>query len=341
MLLKFMFFSILFFLNSASVCASFDLQSNTATYNSNNGFLTVFHSDFNVTDYKAYPQKFKLGNVVINATTKFESGLLKVFVLNKNEVNQQNGLSTTGILSNALSMDHGAVFRSYRPPNSINVVLESQSNAKKLNVSVTGLIPTIQIDEMSSNVNQVEGENKSITITLKGKNLDTGDFEVRELNSHQKYVLSKNKINATVIIQIPTNNTNVKRIYTFVLYLNGQETTQKVTIEVLPFQKEITKPDEKPVVPPDNETVKPKDESIKKEENVTNNNDPFNNNNQDNNIQEKEENHISSDEKVIAKDDSLSSEKNGNHSYNLFYILCVLLSTFLIIIVLIHFKKKK
>lgn len=227
--------SLLLCLNIPMTSAAFELETNSATYDSNTGILTIFHSSFTNGDYTATPSKMKLGGVALAGTYEFKTGALRVFIRNKDEVNRQADYTKTGSVQDGLFLAEGAVKHQYRPPNSVNIVIESSSKEKYLDVAATGLRPKMTIDRFISNSTQVNGSGGEVTLTIHGSNLSGNLFKVQLLHSSVEYNLNVTQTTATVRVRCVENHMEISRIDTFVLFINGFESDKRVSVTVKPI----------------------------------------------------------------------------------------------------------
>lgn len=300
LIIGFIFISM-FLNNILIVKAAFDIGATTASYDSNSGVLTIYDAAFtnidNQNTFSATASRMKLGNVTLSGSCKFNNGTLKIFVNNKSSVNQQSAFTTEGTVSSGLGMERGAVMHTYRPPNSINVVIDSPSNAKSMNVAVIGLRPSMKIHNFVSNVNTLEGEG-DVTLRVNGENLNVASFSVYDKYTNKTHAMKVDATSATITLARPKNTSKTSREDVFVLYVNGVENYQRVSVTVNP-QKTNTDSNPPSVTNPDSGNSSSNGNS-----NNINNGSP---NAGNSNIDNPNTKNSSSDESVLGNDSEMPS----------------------------------
>lgn len=326
------------FFNITKAKAVFDLEMNMATYDSNNGLLIIYHSDFNKSyseKYLAHLSKIKLGDVSIQGTYQFHEGMLKIYIRNKDVVNQQSGFQQTNILSKKLSLEKGAIIKSYTPPGGINVVIDSPSNEVLFDVNVTGLKPKISIDKMKANISTLASTGGNVVFTVSGENLQTANFKINNINSNTTYHLTGTSTMLTAVVPVLPNSLTTSRKDTYVLYMNDVETNKMIEITVLEHKKEennnsgndSSNTNKPPVNDNSNDDKNEENESPiitnpdEKEENNGNTNDE----NSDANLKDQNETSAEDKEPVINQENHEPDLKKENSSYFIILIISVIL----------------
>lgn len=269
-------FITVFLSYSVDTKAAFDITGSTVTYDSNNGLLMMQDPMFSKIDYQnrfvSHAEKMTLGNITLSGTAEFSDGVMRMYVLNKNAVNQQTQFTTTQTVGNGMNLQIGAIDHVYKPPNSINVELVSASNARFLHVNVIGLRPVMKIHDFYSNVSTVDGEG-NINLNVSGENLHISTFSVYAHHTDKTHTMNVTSTSATVSVHMPANTSNRSRTDTYTLYINGQNSMREITVNVSP--KKIP-PVEKPQDPTDggsndNDVTTDDDQNINQGDNQGNN----------------------------------------------------------------------
>lgn len=366
----------IFSLCTMNVSAAFDVDSTAASYDSNTGWLIIYDNEFtdensNYTQrFKTTFSKIKLGNMPVKGNAYFNDGFVKVVLTNscREEINKNQDFIQTHLVTNQLILEDGAFVKTYTPPGGINVVVDSYSRKKVLDVNVKGLKPKMKVSSFTSSKSTIENSGGNVSFYVNGDNLDIASFYIKKDSFEEKYDLDVIKSRASTTINILENKNNQKRVDTFVLYINNVETDKKIDITVQPSNR--TQDDttdienDKTPLPENNDNsnnINDSNANITKPDqgnNITynNSNTPVDNNesNSSNVITERDNQSDSSNNKDIIDNSNIIEDKIDNHkkvsdnkqidnnkSNNFSYILLGCLSLFGIVFSKVLYDKYK
>lgn len=243
----------MFFSHPLSVRAAFELNDTTASYDSNSGILTINDTRFTKKDYSANVSKMRLGDTALIGAYDAKDGSIKIYLRNKNVVNQQASFTTTGAVVSGLHMGEGAIIHSYTPAGGINVTIDSPSYERNLTIDVVGLRPVMKIQDFKSDVTSIEGEG-SVVITVIGENLDVASFSIYDQYTKTVHPMTVEKTKATIRLYRSVNLSSSSRTDTFSLYINEMDSMRSLNVTVYPKKQA---PQEKP---PETPQEKPSEE---------------------------------------------------------------------------------
>lgn len=213
-----------------SIYATFNINANSASYDANTGILMIYDSQFTSKGYSAKIDRMSIGGIPIEGEYEFNDGFVKIFVHNRNAVNEWNNFSNN--TSSLLSLDGGAIIYTYTPPGGINVVIDSPSIETKLTMSVTPLSKPFKLNSFTTSLTSIPVTGGSFTLTASGSDLNNANLTVLDTDTSTIYFLSKDNNSATTNITLPENTTNNILNKKFILYINGNQTNWNITISV-------------------------------------------------------------------------------------------------------------
>lgn len=170
-----------------NVSAAFDVDSTAASYDSNTGWLIIYDNEFtdensNYTQrFKTTFSKIKLGNMPVKGNAYFNDGFVKVVLTNscREEINKNQDFIQTHLVTNQLILEDGAFVKTYTPPGGINVVVDSYSRKKVLDVNVKGLKPKMKVSSFTSSKSTIENSGGNVSFYVNGDNLDIASFYIK------------------------------------------------------------------------------------------------------------------------------------------------------------------
>ncbi|MEG0736598.1 MAG: hypothetical protein RR441_07000 [Longicatena sp.] len=223
-------FICMFFIHIETTHAAFNISA-SASYDANTGVLFVYDAQFTGRS-TARPERMLIGNVRLNGSYEFNDGVMKIFVRNKDEVNQQNSFDVNS--TSTLYMEYGAVVRIYAPPGGINVVMESESNTASIGLGITMLRPKVSLENFMANNTSFSSKGGNISLSVVGKNLDKVSLKIYSSYNATFYPLSNGSNGATLQYSIRENKTQQSRTDVFTLYINDQPTNWVIHANIDP-----------------------------------------------------------------------------------------------------------
>lgn len=223
-------FICMFFIHIETTHATFNISA-SASYDANTGVLFVYDAQFTGRS-TARPERMLIGNVRLNGSYEFNDGVMKIFVRNKDEVNQQNSFDVNS--TSTLYMEYGAVVRIYAPPGGINVVMESESNTASIGLGITMLRPKVSLENFLANNTSFSSKGGNISLSVVGKNLDKVSLKIYSSYNATFYPLSNGSNGATLQYSIRENKTQQSRTDVFTLYINDQPTNWVIHANIDP-----------------------------------------------------------------------------------------------------------